>query len=321
MYRLSLIAAILIATLPFQANSATPVGTQLEPVQQEAAKAVPLDKNGIQVQGVPGADISEYDDPLDLPQLALVKQFIILRASHGLHHDAIYTAMYAQGKQLGVVVGAYHFVVPTEDFAEQLRYFVKTVRLQKGDLYPILDLEKPESWKNMPQPDRIKYILKWAHALEHIYGVKPIIYLSPSFVQDVIGLQEALALKDYPLWVAHYNVAYPWVPVPWTSFIIWQWVDKGTCPGIKGPCDEDVAPGTLADLKKFTMDHDAGGDDTLLTAADLDDGGLTVKTAVHDEDDQHGRAPHPRHWHANVKHRHPIATHHRRRSRHGGDDD
>lgn len=309
------VAALFMAAITLPANIFPPAAPPVDTLQLARAHKPPV-STAIQVQGILGADVSEYDDPIDWPKLALAKPFVIMRASHGLHHDVTFVAYWAEAKKLGLVVGAYHYVDPTLPFADQLRYFVQTVKLQKGDLYPILDLEKPALWKYMPQPNRIKYILKWCHALEHIYGVKPIIYLSPSFVEEVIGIKEAAALKDYPLWVAHYNVAYPWVPFPWTGFMIWQYSEHGTCPGIKGPCDLDVAPGTMADLKKFTMDHDAGGDASLLTAADLDDGGLTVPAPVDHEDHQHGRQAHPHHWRPHTIRHHRIVTPSHRRRHH-----
>lgn len=313
MSRITFIAALFLAALWLPANISTAAAPPVNTMQLAAAKKAPV-ATTIQVQGVLGADVSEYDDPIDWQKLALVKPFVIMRASHGLHHDVTFAAYWAEAKKLDLLVGAYHYVDPTLPFADQLRYFVQTVKLQKGDLYPILDLEEPPLWKHMPPANRIKYILKWAQALEHIYGVKPIIYLSPSFVQDIIGIKEADALKDYPLWVAHYNIPFPWVPIPWTKFIMWQYSETGACPGIKGPCDLDVAPGTMADLQRFTMDHDAGGDASLLTAADLDDGGLTVPAPVHKhEDHQHGRTPHPKHWQPHVQHhKHAIVPSHKR---------
>jgi lysozyme len=244
-----------------------------------------------------GADVSEYEDTIDFGKMATEKQFVFIRASHGLHHDATYLDNWSEAKKYGIVRGAYHYIDPTEDYASQVRYFVKTVKLEKGDFYPVLDLENPPLWAHIKQADRIKYVLKWVHVLERVYGVKPIIYMSPSFVDKVLGVQEAEALKHYPLWVAHYRVAYPWIPAPWNSYIIWQYSEHGKCQGVASDCDTDVAPGTLADLQVYTMSTAAGGNERLLAPDDLDDGGISAmpvhKVRPRGSDSQHGRHKHP----------------------------
>ena len=33
--------------------------------------------------------------------------------------------------------------------------------------------------------------------------------------------------KQYPLWVANYNVTRPLIPKPWTDWLLWQYTEKG----------------------------------------------------------------------------------------------
>ena len=102
--------------------------------------------------------------------------------------------------------------------------------------------------------------------------------MSPSFVDRALGgSTKAVVLKNYPLWIANYRVPKPTIPAPWKSYIIWQYAEDANLPGVSIPADGDIAPGTLADLQKYTLSKDAGEDESILTAKDLDDEGLTSK--------------------------------------------
>src|SRR5262249_22026649 len=160
---------------------------------------------------------------IDWARLAADKKFVFIRASHGLHRDATFAANWAAARTSGVTRGAYVYVDPTQPYAAHLRYFVQMVRLDTGDFAPVIDVEDPIIWSHLKQADRIKYVLRWAKAIEHVYGVKLIIYLSPSFVSNVLGTQYAQQLAGYPLWIANYHVSKPTVPLPWTDYIIWQY--------------------------------------------------------------------------------------------------
>ncbi len=45
-------------------------------------------------------------------------------------------------KENKIMRGAYHYYRPNENSIEQANLFIKTVKLQKGDLPPVLDIEK-----------------------------------------------------------------------------------------------------------------------------------------------------------------------------------
>lgn len=238
----------------------------------------PLPPVQIQVKGVPGADVSEYEGNIDWPALAKQKKFVIMRFAHGGHIDANFVSFWQSAKQVGVIKGAYVFLNPMDPtpFADQVKTFVNGVKLDKGDLPPILDLESPCLWIGMTPPQRLAYILKWANALEKVYGVKPILYMSRSFTDRVLTGANIAVLKQYPLWLASYREAVPSsIPDPWTSYIIWQYAEDAPIAGIASPADADVAPGSLATLKKYTLKHPAGGDASVLSASDLDDSAWT----------------------------------------------
>lgn len=61
--------------------------------------------------------------------------------------DPDYEANYAAAKAAGLKVGGYHFAHPKNSALTELGFFLKHLKLEKGDLKPALDLEKQEvSW-------------------------------------------------------------------------------------------------------------------------------------------------------------------------------
>ena len=96
------------------------------------------------MKGVYGADVSEYEGKIDWAKLTAQKKFVIIRYSHGAHIDSEFATFWPAAKQTGVMRGAYHYLDPSSSypFASQVRNFVKNVRLEKGEMPPVLDLEK-----------------------------------------------------------------------------------------------------------------------------------------------------------------------------------
>jgi lysozyme len=242
---------------------------QTSPTHGPKPPAVP-----ITVQGIPGADLSQYEGQVDWTKLAAGEKFVIVRFSHGAHIDTEYANYWPAAKKAGVIRGVYTYLDPLDahPFADQVRAFVNGVKLGKGDLAPILDVENPCLYLHMTVAERIAFIQKWADVFEKVYGVKPILYMSPSFVDRALGgAAQAAALAQYPLWIANYHSAKPIVPLPWTTYIIWQYAEDAPLPGVSIPADGDIAPGTIADLRKYTLRRKAGGNTRILSKHDLDD--------------------------------------------------
>jgi len=209
----------------------------------------------ITVQGILGADISEFQGDVDWKKLSTgKKKFVYIRASHGDEMDIKFAVNWKGAADNGVVRGAYHFFNPHQSVDKQIRLFVNGVhRLEKGDLPPMIDVETPKLWRRIPQKDRVPLLMKFITAVEQNLGVKPILYMSPKFVGGTLGAKYVEPLSAYPVWLAHYEVSEPLVPALWGKFVFWQYSETGNCEGIKGPCDEDVFPGTFQDLIKWTL--------------------------------------------------------------------
>ena len=205
---------------------------------------------------VQGCDISSYQDDVDWAKVATVKKFAFIRVSHGTTtKDEKFQRNWRLAKESGVIRGAYHYFQPDQDFQEQVDYFISSIgRLSVGDLPPVLDLEEPELWEQIPQKERVPLVLKFLDALEHAFGVVPFVYTSERFVNEVLGVANVAPLKRYRLWIARYRVAQPSIPEPWTSWLVWQYSNTGRTPGVvTGDCDLDAFNGTLDELKALTV--------------------------------------------------------------------
>ena len=144
----------------------------------------------------------------------------------------------------GLIRGAYHFFIPQTDPVKQADFFIRTVRLTKGDLPPVLDVETTGR-KSVSELQ--KSVKTWLDRVEAHYGVKPILYASYKFKERY--LNDSI-FNTYPYWIAHYYVDSVRYTGPWH---FWQHTDVGQVPGIEEDVDLNVFNGTLEELVGMTL--------------------------------------------------------------------
>ena len=139
------------------------------------------------------------------------------------------------------VIGAYHYYCPNISSSVQAKNFIKNVKLQKGDLPPVLDIEKTSSVQSLGQLR--KGLKNWIKIIEKHYGVKPIIYTGDSFYLK--NLKSDSYFRNCPrLWIANYNN----VKRPRSNWHFWQFSDRARIAGIKGMVDMNVFGGDSLEL-------------------------------------------------------------------------
>lgn len=111
--------------------------------------------------------------------------------------DPDYGANYAAAKAAGLKVGGYHFGHPKNLSRDELAFFLAHLKLEKGDLLPVLDLEETDE-----QPEAKVHVfgLGFLHGLKLKIGDTPVLYSGESFMA-------AAGLLDSPFrkWVADYG--------------------------------------------------------------------------------------------------------------------
>src|SRR5690606_29373626 len=153
-----------------------------------------------------GFDVSQYQGKINWYQADSIEKtfpidFVFIRATAGRDKvDNAFHENWQNAAKVGLIRGAYHYYRPDENSIEQAALFISTVTLKKGDLPPVLDIEKIPAEQSI---DSLKKGLKrWLTAVEKHYGVKPIIYSGQKYYEDFLRDEFG---KDYKFWIANYN--------------------------------------------------------------------------------------------------------------------
>lgn len=202
-----------------------------------------------------GIDISHYQGDIDWDELrnAMIEgcplRFIVIKSTEGSTCvDSKFSPNFKRAQEYGYIRGAYHFWSNKSSARDQAYFFLDKVKLEDGDLPPVLDVEHaPE---NRTVEDFQRDVLTWLHIVEDRYHVKPIIYTYYKFKEKYLN---APVFDDYPYWIAHYYVDKVEYKGKWK---FWQHTDAGRLPGIKGYVDFDIYNGSYYDMKKLTIGND-----------------------------------------------------------------
>ncbi|MBP3726228.1 MAG: glycoside hydrolase family 25 protein [Bacteroidaceae bacterium] len=199
-----------------------------------------------------GIDISHHQGDIDWDALhnAMVAKcplrFILVKATEGKSYvDPKFKENFVHARDYGYLRGAYHYLSTKSTAREQAEFFIKTVRLEEGDLPPVLDVEERPA--DMSLLDFQREVLTWLHLVEEHYGVKPILYTYYKFKENYLNDSR---FDDYPFWIAHYYVRHLTYEGEWK---FWQHTDAGQLPGIKVNVDLNVYNGSFYDLQQLTI--------------------------------------------------------------------
>jgi len=200
-----------------------------------------------------GIDISHYQGAIDWELLRdqgtiddCPIRFVMIKATEGSTKvDARFEENFNMARDYGFTRGAYHYFSTQSTASAQATHFINTVKLERGDLPPVLDVEqKPRS---QSVSDFQTSVLEWLQRVENYYGVKPILYTYYKFKMDYLNDS---VFNQYPYWIAHYYVDSLEYQGDWK---FWQHTDAGRLPGIKGPVDFNIYNGSFYDLRQLTI--------------------------------------------------------------------
>ena len=205
--------------------------------------------DGYEVHGI---DVSHHQGDIDWEKLSALQQadipirFVFIKATEGGDHaDRRFEENFAAAREQGFIRGAYHFYNPATDPVVQADFFIQHVPLEKGDLPPVIDVEKAPV--RLQQRSFYAQLSTFLFRLEAHYGVRPIIYTSTKFKERYLNYPE---LERYPLWIAHYHVEHPAYQGEWA---FWQHTDRAVLPGIEEKTDLNVFRGTMKELQALTL--------------------------------------------------------------------
>ncbi|MGO4708932.1 glycoside hydrolase family 25 protein [Chryseobacterium sp. 2TAF14] len=201
-----------------------------------------------------GFDISHYQnkedikwDSLSIGNKTIPLEFVVMRATMGNRNaDKNFDEFWASAKEHNLIRGAYHFYRADEDPIIQANNFLENVKLESGDLPPVLDIEKIPRTKSRKK--LIEDLKVWCKIVEETYGKKPIIYTYYHYYKDFLRGE----FDDYPIWLANYNDVPE--PSPEDKWQFWQFTENGIVYGINSKIDLNIYNGGDWALKSLTLD-------------------------------------------------------------------
>jgi lysozyme len=199
---------------------------------------------------VAGFDVSENQGQIIWSQIQYIENtyplgFVFIRATAGKDKvDTRFKFNWLEAKNNKIIRGAYHYYRPNENSVDQANNFIKTVKLQKGDLPPILDIEKLPKDQSL---DSLKIGLKrWLEIIDLHYKVRPIIYTGDNYYNAFLKKE----FSQYTFWIANYNFFAEDLKDDW---LFLQFTEKATVTGIQGNVDLSIYNGTPKMLQYLTI--------------------------------------------------------------------
>ena len=200
-----------------------------------------------------GIDISHHQGNIDWEELrdkGLINEtpirFVMIKATEGATTvDENFKDNFYQAREYGFTRGAYHFYSVYSSARQQANFFIKNVKLENGDLPPVLDVEQKPKYQT--DAEFKASVMEWLETVESHYHVKPIIYTYYKFKLQYLSDP---VFDQYPYWIAHYYVDKVEYEGPWK---FWQHTDVGRLPGIKGNVDFNIYNGSFYELRKLTI--------------------------------------------------------------------
>lgn len=201
-----------------------------------------------------GFDISHYQnkedikwDSLSIGNKTIPLEFVVMRATMGNRNaDKNFDEFWSSAKEHKLIRGAYHFYRADEDPVIQANNFLENVKLESGDLPPVLDIEKIP--KSKSKEKLIEDLKIWCKIVEETYGEKPIIYTYYHYYKVFLRGE----FDGYPIWLANYNDIPE--PSPEDQWDFWQFTENGIVYGINSKIDLNIYNGGVWSLKNLTLD-------------------------------------------------------------------
>lgn len=200
--------------------------TQLKRKLVKAYGSVVKNEQVIPTNNMPfvwGIDISHHQRNVDWKLLSEKNkpQFMYLKATEGkTFQDPKYLEYQSDARYLNIPVGGYHFFSYQTNGKAQAKNFIMNSNTQKGDLYPVLDLEFKKNMKDK------KWIVHQVHnfceTIKKRYGVYPIIYCEYDYYKKYLEDD----FSDYQYWICDFHRE------PSFNYTIWQYTDKEYVQGI-----------------------------------------------------------------------------------------
>jgi len=179
-----------------------------------------------------GIDVSYYQTnagstkPLDFAKaMSAGVNFVFIRCSYGNNPDTKFIKNWVTAKTAGIIRGAYHFVLPLDNYKMQIMQLVNALKSDPGELPVALDLEDFQgSLNSSSRTNTLSVLQSFKNDIKSQLGKEIILYTNPSIISSYLKPIPQWLL-DTDLWIANYAVK-PYVP-EWKTWKFWQYSSKG----------------------------------------------------------------------------------------------
>ena len=200
-----------------------------------------------------GIDISAWQDTIDITKVPC--DFVIVKATEGTDYKNRYFAKHCdQAMKAGKLLGAFHYANGGDPHSEA-EYFLAYSKKYVGKAILVLDWEG----QNNPQFGRSDraWCKEWC---DHVYsktGVKPLIYIQKSAMDNVKGLGYRLWVAQYPDYERTGYQEHPWNEGQYECDIR-QYTSVGRLPGYDGNLDLNKSYIDKTTWKKYAAKKTGG---------------------------------------------------------------
>lgn len=176
---------------------------------------------------VHGIDVSMWQNTVTWKHIPSKYKFAFIKATGGLKTDPNFRHNW---NECPLIKGAYHFFNPYINGEAQAKHFLSVVKLEKGNLPPVIDVEYTSYWRKCNKNTASKNLKMMLDYIEKETGVRPIIYTNCNFWNKYVYPYFKGDISKYNLWVANYGKESPCLPKGWNNWTFWQYSCKGKMP-------------------------------------------------------------------------------------------
>ncbi len=194
-----------------------------------------------------GIDVSKFQGKVDWKKVKNEGvSFSFIKATYGsVKKDTQFKTNWDKSKEHAIIRGAYHFFLPGHDIETQATNFFNLVKLEKGDLPPVLDIEVK---KGVTDKEFIERTIQIIELFKKHYGVLPIIYTNTKLYHDFF---KKYLSNNLVIWIAHYKVNQP--SLHENDWHFWQLTETGRVKGVNNYVDLNVFNGDIEDLYEICL--------------------------------------------------------------------
>lgn len=194
-----------------------------------------------------GIDVSEHNGVIDWNTVAGTGiDFAFIRVGYRggiegqLHEDAMYVTNIEQARQAGLQIGVYWYssAINETELQEEVDFVLSCLQNQSLNLPIVFDMEFFDEEQGrinaLSVQEKTDLVLRFCQSMEQ-QGYSSMIYGNLDWLYNQLDFEQ---IQDQNLWYA----AYQDKPAMQDRFMIWQYSNTGTLPGISTHVDMNIMP-------------------------------------------------------------------------------